>query len=613
MSYRSVAARERKKGTQTFLCFCRDIEVMEKWTDGEEEMEVALQRRQPRYQKNTTTVTNNRSEEEREDKGRLEESVYFYKDRGTEGSESSHAEEEAQLGETGESDGEEEVMELEFKREVEKLDTHTMYIPNWSGFNLFRIFGFKKTDKSIQIPQQEPAATENLRPSDIAVEEGKVVIEQDEKSIEGAAALPTKPESEIKEIEDVEAKKAEGSGCNPFRIFGYGRTDKNTQNSQQEPVATENPPPSEIAYEKGNMVIEQGNVNNNDIDTPDSYHVSNEVLPDQSALALSLHVTLSLGQTMCINGVVSGPTTVMLHGPEQVETPTFQGPVSPGHQINNVEEKADEKTMKGAALPTKPESKIEDVQNFEDKNTEDEKTAKGAAFHPKPESTEIREINNVEAKKPEGTDATMLEAGQVKPGEFQSTTHIFFMFMAVTVSIVYGGLVESIANLGVVSSAAAADATKLNILVLGLANLIGGLFIIGHNFMELKNDGPKGSSNERNVEADRYQKVQGQRENFLLLATVAVLSFLVFGLLPHVTYGGFSFWKSDNRGLKFVPVAAASLLCIAVLAFGKAHIRRPPKCYRHFKSLLYYVNNAVLVSGVFYMVGDLIKKLVEKI
>ncbi|KAJ6672979.1 hypothetical protein OIU85_014231, partial [Salix viminalis] len=48
-------------------------------------------------------------------------------------------------------------------------------------------------------------------------------------------------------------------------------------------------------------------------------------------------------------------------------------------------------------------------------------------------------------------------------------------------SIVYGGLIESITSLGVVSSAAGASAGTLNIIALGLANLIGGLFIIGHN------------------------------------------------------------------------------------------------------------------------------------
>ncbi|KAL6508234.1 hypothetical protein OROHE_021776 [Orobanche hederae] len=48
-------------------------------------------------------------------------------------------------------------------------------------------------------------------------------------------------------------------------------------------------------------------------------------------------------------------------------------------------------------------------------------------------------------------------------------------------SIVYGGLAESITSLSVVSSAAGGGAATLNILALGMANLIGGLFIICHN------------------------------------------------------------------------------------------------------------------------------------
>ncbi|KAI3888905.1 hypothetical protein MKX03_001763 [Papaver bracteatum] len=47
-------------------------------------------------------------------------------------------------------------------------------------------------------------------------------------------------------------------------------------------------------------------------------------------------------------------------------------------------------------------------------------------------------------------------------------------------SIVYGGLVEAITSLGVVSSAAGADATTLNIVALGMASLVSGLLVIIH-------------------------------------------------------------------------------------------------------------------------------------
>ncbi|KAJ0047251.1 hypothetical protein Pint_05200 [Pistacia integerrima] len=172
-------------------------------------------------------------------------------------------------------------------------------------------------------------------------------------------------------------------------------------------------------------------------------------------------------------------------------------------------------------------------------------------------------------------------------------------------SIVYGGLVESIASLGVVSSAAAAGASTLNVLALGLANLIGGLFIIAHTLGELRNE----CSGETEHQ-DRYHQQLGQRDKFSLHATVVVLSFLIFGLVPPVVYG-FSFRTSDNVDYKLAAAAGSSLACIFLLAVGKAHVQTPPKSY--IKRLLYYVILGVVSSGVSYVVGDLIKKLMEKL
>ncbi|KAM1764728.1 hypothetical protein ACFX11_003949 [Malus domestica] len=176
-------------------------------------------------------------------------------------------------------------------------------------------------------------------------------------------------------------------------------------------------------------------------------------------------------------------------------------------------------------------------------------------------------------------------------------------------SIVYGGLTEAITSLGIVTSAASADTATLNILALALANLLGGLFIVGHNLWELKDDHSKVPSGQTDEQVERYQKVLGKRENFPLHASVAVLSFIVFGLIPPVVYG-FSFRQSNNRDLKVAAVAVASFLCIIVLAIGKAYIQRPPK---YIKTLLYYITIAIAVGGVSYLAGDLIDKLVEKL
>ncbi|XP_061952391.1 membrane protein of ER body-like protein isoform X2 [Populus nigra] len=174
-------------------------------------------------------------------------------------------------------------------------------------------------------------------------------------------------------------------------------------------------------------------------------------------------------------------------------------------------------------------------------------------------------------------------------------------------SIVYGGLIESITSLSVVSSAAGAGAANLNIIALGLANLIGGLFIIGHNLVDLKND----RSTQVNEQEDRYQETLGRRDNFSFHATVSILSFLVFGLLPPVMYG-FLFRKSDDRDLKLAAVGGASFFCIILLAVGKAHIqRKQPKPY--ISTALYFFSIGLMASGASYIAGDLIGKLLQKI
>ncbi|XP_017428029.1 membrane protein of ER body-like protein isoform X8 [Vigna angularis] len=176
-------------------------------------------------------------------------------------------------------------------------------------------------------------------------------------------------------------------------------------------------------------------------------------------------------------------------------------------------------------------------------------------------------------------------------------------------SIVYGGLVESITSLGIVSSAVSSGATPLNIIALGFANIIGGLIILGHNLVDLKND-HSGEDQTQTVVQDRYQEYLGRRENFLLHAVVAVLSFLIFGAVPLVVYG-LLINKNYNTELKLAVVAATSVVCIILLAIGKVYTSRPPKAY--MKTVLYYVAMALSTSGVTYIAGDLIKDLLEKL
>ncbi|KAK9145962.1 hypothetical protein Sjap_005865 [Stephania japonica] len=173
--------------------------------------------------------------------------------------------------------------------------------------------------------------------------------------------------------------------------------------------------------------------------------------------------------------------------------------------------------------------------------------------------------------------------------------------------IVYGGLIESITSLGVVSSAAGGDASTLNILALGLANLVAGLPIIAHSLDELKKEHDRGNQSNG---IDRYHLVLGQRRNFWIHAVVAVISFLVCGIVPIVTYG-FSFRKSDNKEYKLIAVAAASLFCVVLLSIGKAYVEKPPKPY--VKTMVKFVMAGVMASGLSFAVGVLVKGVLEKL
>ncbi|XP_015164338.1 membrane protein of ER body-like protein isoform X5 [Solanum tuberosum] len=199
---------------------------------------------------------------------------------------------------------------------------------------------------------------------------------------------------------------------------------------------------------------------------------------------------------------------------------------------------------------------------------------------------------------------------QIQSVEGQATDGADGYKIEIIKSIIFGGLAESITSLSVVASATGGDTTTLNILVLAMANLIGGLFIIFHNLWELKRDRFEQASNQiMEKHVDRYREQLGRRENFTLHAVLVILSYIIFGLLPPVTYG-FSFRKSDDKDLKIVAVAAASLVCILMLATGKAYVQRAPKPY--FKTISTYIILGFTVSGVSYAAGILFNRLLEK-
>ncbi|KAK4734829.1 hypothetical protein R3W88_009090 [Solanum pinnatisectum] len=200
---------------------------------------------------------------------------------------------------------------------------------------------------------------------------------------------------------------------------------------------------------------------------------------------------------------------------------------------------------------------------------------------------------------------------QIQSVEGQATDGADGYKIEIIKSIIFGGLAESITSLSVVASATGGDTTTLNILVLAMANLFGGLFIIFHNLWELKRDRFEQASNQiMEKHVDRYREQLGRRENFTLHAVLVILSYIIFGLLPPVTYG-FSFRKSDDKDLKIMAVSAASLVCILMLATGKAYVQRAPKPY--FKTISTYIILGFTVSGVSYAAGMLFNRLLEKL
>ncbi|KAL5737202.1 hypothetical protein ACOSQ2_031990 [Xanthoceras sorbifolium] len=226
-----------------------------------------------------------------------------------------------------------------------------------------------------------------------------------------------------------------------------------------------------------------------------------------------------------------------------------------------------------------------------------------------PAETHTVETHTVETHSVE-THTFQTQPVQRQPVEMQPVIPVEARDWDILKSIVYGGLVESITSIGVVSSAAGAGATTLNVLALGLANVMGGLLVIADNLREMKNDHSEETSNQVNEQEDRYQRLLGRKQNFSRHVIVVVLSYLVFGLLPPIIYG-FSFRKSDDRDLKIAAVAGSSLACIVLLAVAKGHVQKPPRSY--LTSVLYYVSLGVMASGLSYVVGDLFEKLMEKL
>ncbi|OIW18874.1 hypothetical protein TanjilG_25317 [Lupinus angustifolius] len=172
-------------------------------------------------------------------------------------------------------------------------------------------------------------------------------------------------------------------------------------------------------------------------------------------------------------------------------------------------------------------------------------------------------------------------------------------------SIVYGGLTELLASLIVVVSAIGTNATIFSSFDsehywTSFANLIGGLFIFVHNLQELKAKEPKKAENQTEAPVDRYMELLGHRKNFYVHAFIAILSFIVFGLVPPLVYG-FSFSENGDKDFKNLgAVVVASLLFITMLSIAKAYTKKSNTFVEYFKTVIYDVSNGAVSSVLSY-------------
>ncbi|XP_028062264.1 membrane protein of ER body-like protein [Camellia sinensis] len=434
-----------------------------------------------------------------------------------------------------------EEIEFEFERVVEKLDQHSVHCPKCNSC-ITKVVLRKKVRTST-VPPKPFGLLKCFSCFSIFIPKGifrRPNGVANEQSLHKTSSALDENLSSI--FTDDRKGKMVKIDQQQGRFFDIFRASTSKQNPQPTSAITGNYPTC-VTYETASVVIGQ--------EETKAPRGQNYYPPSPSQESVSPGKAVS--KTEVVNNVINGPE----------RAPSTNGVVPPGglgHLAINIKDGSDDK------LSIKSEG----------------------------HQTGDREI--IDDEKSEGT----IERGAsiITLDEEGSKT------LEILKSVVYGGLMESMTSLSVVSSAAAADATTMNIVAMGLANLIGGLFIIGPNLRELKN--------EESGQVDRYKELLGQRKNFLLHATVAVLAFLIFGLIPPVAYG-FSFRQIDDKDLKLVVVAAASLLCIAILAIGKAYIQKKPNFYTYIKTVLYYISMAVMASGISYAAGELIKRLVEEL
>lgn len=477
-----------------------------------------------------------------------------------------------------------ELIELDVERVLEKQNSHDLFCPNCNSCITRRVIlrKRKRTAQNIvyNIVKRDKVVHE-FGPN-IADDQGGITVDAGPTITANVPVQDGEP-GVFRCLSCFSFFIPSGDGFKLFRIFRVRKETENVQGTEQIPVA---------------------NVNQSSSFTS----IKEEIVTEQGVLPVKVPEDPTMGTEVALlkppkdgKGTLPAVNEDLVVQEEQVNKTDLQVMHAEGHvaagvhpvevsQDNSIKDDALKPPIPDVILPPKPPK--EEANVTEDIDTKPPEISAGGNV-----------IYNVEQNITTADTVVVIPQVDTQVAQQRAPERDEVQEWDILKAIVYGGLMESITSVGVVSSAAGADAKTLNIFILGLANLFGGLFLIFHGLRELKNE-------QQNGQVDRYEESLGRRGRFSLHATVAVISYLLFGLVPPVTYG-FSFYKSDNRDYKIAAVAAASFVCIFLLSIAKAHVQKPPKSY--IKTVLHYLSIWITVTGVSYLVGELIQYIIEKL
>ncbi|XP_039841989.1 membrane protein of ER body-like protein isoform X2 [Panicum virgatum] len=511
------------------------------------------------------------------------------------------------------------IEEYDLEKILDEQETHDLYCPNCKSCITRRVILKKRKRTARQAKREEPPKRPQLEEPSANVSDQTPVESHDQESPEVFRCLscftffiPT------------------GCGFNIFRIFE--RRDANQQVQVQHPVASQEPSEHCGSWLLSCFQTVDSPKKSTDADSQKepllsgSHSTDNTISVEDSASSSQSHSTVGEAEQLKKPLVAgSSPTVQIATGKnEEIKQPFSEshGTASSSVTVHTTSSQSETglftqtghvvTEQRGGAHqeqipPSKPaDDMINGVHKQDNQGNTTGASGNNSFFNqpffnpelkvpagekPTPVISQPSQSPHVVVQVPEATETPVPPAPSDQRDEWD-----------ILKAIVYGGLVESITSLSVVSAAAASGAKTLDIFILGIANLIGGIPVVYHNIADLRNTGDVAESSEQ---VGHYWLELGRRRKYRLHMVVAILSYILFGLLPPVIYG-LSFRMSDNRENKMMAVAAASLMCIGLLAIAKAHVKRPRT---YITTLLYYLSIGLSSSGLSYVAGVLITRL----